>query len=80
MDQGNYDQSCQFFEYTLGKFRLKRHIRSTTPSEDHDGIWRTVDSSIINWILATISKGIFDIVRGDRHDDFTLWHAIEGLF
>jgi len=51
-----------------------------TPDDERDGEWRMVDSCVVNWILATVSKGIFDIVCRDRHDAFTLWHAVEGLF
>ncbi|XP_066351438.1 uncharacterized protein [Miscanthus floridulus] len=69
-----------FFESTLGKFGLESHIHSTTPDADHDGEWRRVDSCVVNWILATVSKDVFDIVRRDRHDAFSLWHAVESLF
>jgi len=80
MDEGNYGQWRLFFESTLGKFGLESHVQSTTPSDDRNGEWRRVDSCVVNWILATVSKGVFDIVRRDRHDAFTLWHAVEGLF
>ncbi|XP_066395942.1 uncharacterized protein [Miscanthus floridulus] len=39
-----------------------------------------VDSCVINWILATVSKGVFETIRHDRHDAFTLWNAVTGLF
>ena len=65
---------------TLGKFGLKGHVRTTTPPADRDGEWRMVDSCIVNWILAAVSTGIFDMVRHDRHDTFLLWHAIEVIF
>ncbi|XP_066385277.1 uncharacterized protein [Miscanthus floridulus] len=80
LDEGNFGQWHHFFDSTLGKFGIKSHVRSTTPDDERDGEWRMVDSCIVNWILATVSKGVFDIVRRDRHDEFTLWHAIEGLF
>ncbi|XP_066310118.1 uncharacterized protein [Miscanthus floridulus] len=80
MDEGNYDQWRHFFDSTLGKFGLEGHVRSPTPSQDHDGEWRRVDSCVVNWILATVSKGVFDIVRRDRHNALSLWHAVEGLF
>ena len=78
MDDGNYSQWRLFFESTLGKFGLKGHVRTTTPPADRDGEWRMVDSCIVNWILATVSNGIFDMVHRDRHHAFLLWHAIEG--
>ncbi|XP_066361064.1 uncharacterized protein [Miscanthus floridulus] len=80
MEDANYGQWKCFFDSALGKFGLLGHVRSTTPSADRDGEWRTVDSCVVNWILATVSKGVFDIIRRDRADAFTLWHAIEGLF
>ena len=80
MDEGNYSQWRHFFDSTLGKFGLEGHIRSPTPSQDRDGEWRRVGSCVVNWILATISKGVFDIVRHDRHNAFSLWHAVKGLF
>jgi hypothetical protein len=80
MDDANYGHWRLFFESTLRKIGLESHIHSTTPTEDRDGEWRRVDSCVINWILATVSKGVFDIVRRDRHDAFSLWHAVESLF
>jgi len=67
MDNGNYGQWRLFFESTPGKFGLKGHVRTTIPPADRDGEWRMVDSCIVNWILATVSTGIFDMVRRDRH-------------
>ena len=80
MDEGNYGQWHHFFDSTLSKFGREGHVRSPTPSQERDGEWRRVDSCVVNWILATVSKGVFDIVRCDGHDAFTLWHAVEGLF
>ncbi|XP_066392706.1 uncharacterized protein [Miscanthus floridulus] len=80
MDEGNYDQWRHFFDSTLGKFGLEGHVCSPTPSQDRDGEWHRVDSCVVNWILATVSKGVFDIIRRDRHNAFSLWHATEGLF
>lgn len=80
LDEGNFGQWRHFFDSTLGKFGLKSHVRSTTPDDERDGEWRMVDLCVVNWILATVSKGFFDIVRRDRHDAFTLWHAVERLF
>ena len=80
MDEGNYGQWRLFFDSTLGKFGLRGHVRTTTPSADRDGEWRMVDSCIVNWILTTVSNSIFNMVRRDRQDAFLLWHAIEGLF
>ncbi|CAD6205206.1 unnamed protein product [Miscanthus lutarioriparius] len=54
--------------------------------EGNYGQWRLFFESTLgkfgleSHILATVSKGVFDIVRRDRHDAFTLWHAVEGLF
>ncbi|XP_066351597.1 uncharacterized protein [Miscanthus floridulus] len=79
MDEGNYGQWRHFFNSTLGKFGLKGHVRSPTLSQERDGEWRRVDSCVVNWILATVSKGVFNIVRHDRHSAFSLWHAVEGL-
>lgn len=31
-----------------------------------------VDSCVINWILAIVSKGVFDIICHDHHDVFSL--------
>jgi hypothetical protein len=39
-----------------------------------------VDACVVNWILATVSKGVFKTVRRDRHDAFTLRNTVEGLF
>jgi hypothetical protein len=39
-----------------------------------------VDSCVANWILTMVSKGVFDIIRRDCHDAFSLRHAIENLF
>jgi hypothetical protein len=39
-----------------------------------------IDSCVVNWILATVSKGVYDVVRRDHHDAFSLWHAVEALF
>jgi hypothetical protein len=80
MDEGNYGQWRCFFESALGKFGLTSHVRSSTPYRDRPGEWRMVDSCIANWILTTVSKGVFDIIRRDRNDAFSLWHAIEDLF
>ncbi|XP_021321822.1 hybrid signal transduction histidine kinase M-like [Sorghum bicolor] len=80
LDEGNYGQWRHFFDSTLAKFGIKGHVRTTTPDADRDGEWRMVDACVINWILATVSKGVFDIIRRDRHDAFTLWHAVEGIF
>ena len=80
MDEGNYGQWRHFFDSTLGKFGLEDHVRSPTPSQERDGEWRRVDSYVVNWILATVSKGVFDIIRRDRNDAFSLWHTVEGLF
>ncbi|XP_066344394.1 uncharacterized protein [Miscanthus floridulus] len=80
MGEGNYGQWRHFFDSTLGKFGLESHIYSTTPDDDRDGEWRRVDHCVVNWILTTVSKGVFDIVRRNRHDAFSLWHAVEELF
>ena len=80
MDEANYGQWRLFFESTLGKFGLQSHVRSTAPDDDRDGEWRMVDACIVNWILSTVHKSVFDIVRRDRHDAFSLWHAVEDLF
>jgi hypothetical protein len=80
MDEGNYGQWHLFFDSTLSKFRLEGHVRSPTLSDERDRKWRMVDSCIVNWILATVSKGVFDVIRRDHHDAFSLWHAVEGLF
>ncbi|XP_066341908.1 uncharacterized protein [Miscanthus floridulus] len=80
LDKGNFGQWHHFFDSTLGKFGIKSHVRPMTPDDERDGEWRMVDSCVINWILATVSKGVFDIVHRDRHDAFTLWHVVEGLF
>ena len=39
-----------------------------------------VDSCVVNWILTTVSKGVFDIVCRQRNTAFSLWQAVEGLF
>ncbi|XP_062203763.1 uncharacterized protein LOC133905957 [Phragmites australis] len=80
MDEGNYGQWRCFFESALGKFGLSGHVRSPTPSEDRNGEWRMVDSCVANWILTTVSKGVFNIICRDRNDAFSLWHGIAGLF
>ena len=80
MAEANFGQWCHFFESALGKFGLKSHVLTSTPDKDRDGEWRRVDSCVVNWILAIVSKGVFETVRHDRHDAFTLWHAIAGLF
>jgi hypothetical protein len=80
MDEGNFGQWRHFFESTLEKFGIESHVFSTTPDDERDGEWRRVDSCVKNWILATVSKGVFDIVRRNRHDAFSLWHAVEDLF
>ncbi|XP_066323679.1 uncharacterized protein [Miscanthus floridulus] len=80
MDEGSYGQWCLFFDSTLSKFGLEVHVRSPTSPDERDREWRMVDSCVVNWILATISKGVFDVIRRDCHDAFSLWHAVEGLF
>ena len=80
LEEGNYGQWRCFFNSTLGKFGLTGHVRSLTPSADRDGEWRMVDSCVANWILTTVSKGVFDIIRRDRTDAFSLWSAIASLF
>ena len=80
MDEGNYGQWRLFFDSTLGKFGLESHVRSPTPSDERNGEWRMVDSCVTYWILTTVSKGVFDVVRHNRNTAFSLWHAIEGLF
>jgi hypothetical protein len=80
MDEANYGQWRHFFDSALGKFGLEGHVHSTTPDADRDGEWRMVDACVVNWILATVSKGIFDTVRRDRHNAFTLWNVVEGPF
>ena len=80
MDKGNYGQWRLFFDSTLGKFGLESHVRSPTPSDESNGEWRMVDSCVTNWILITVSKGVFDIVRREWNTAFSLWRAIEGLF
>jgi hypothetical protein len=79
-DEANFGQWRHFFDSTLDKFGLKSHVRTSTLDEDRDDEWRKIDSCVVNWILATVSKGVFDTVRNDRHDAFTLWNAIAGLF
>jgi hypothetical protein len=37
-------------------------------------------SCIVNWILNTVSKSVFDIVHRPNLTAFLLWHAVEGLF
>jgi hypothetical protein len=48
IDEANYGQWRCFFDSTLGKFGLKSHVQSPTPSEDCDDEWRMVDSCIVN--------------------------------
>ena len=72
MDEGNYGQWRLFFDSTLGKFGLESHVRSPTPSDERNGEWRMVDSCVTNWILTTVSKGVFDIVRRDQNIAFSL--------
>ena len=72
LDEGNFGQWCHFFDSTLNKFGIKGHVHSMTPDDERDGEWRMVDSCVVNWILATMSKGVFDIVRRDCHDAYTL--------
>ncbi|CAD6341796.1 unnamed protein product [Miscanthus lutarioriparius] len=62
------------------KFGLQGHVRYVTADADRTGEWRMVDACVVNWILATVSKGVFDIIRRDRHDAFTLWNAVIGIF
>jgi hypothetical protein len=80
MDEANFGQWRDFFESALGKFGLLSHVLTTTPDADRDREWRKIDSCVVNWILATVSKGVFDTVRRDRQDAFTLWNAVAGLF
>ncbi|XP_066310545.1 uncharacterized protein [Miscanthus floridulus] len=80
MDDGNSGQWRYFFESALGKFGLEDHVRTTTPNDVCDREWRRIDSCVVNWILATVSKGVYDVVRRDNHDAFSLWHAVEALF
>jgi hypothetical protein len=80
MDEGNFGQWRHFFESALGKFGLEAHIAAVTPDDYRDREWRRIDSCVVNWILTTVSKGVYDVVRRDHHDAFTLWHAIEDLF
>ena len=80
MEEGNFGQWRHFFESTLGKFGLEDHVRSTTPRAERNREWRMIDLCVVNWILATVSKGVYDVVRHDNHDVFSLWNAVEGLF
>jgi hypothetical protein len=81
LDEGNYGQWCQFFESALGKFGLEDHVTTLAPDDVRNREWRRVDSCITNWILQTVSKGVYDIVRRDTVPDaFSLWRAVEGLF
>jgi len=80
MDEGNFGQWRLFFDSTLCKFGLQGHVRYVTADADRTGEWRMVDACVVNWILATVSKGVFDIIRRDRHDAFTLWNAVIGIF
>lgn len=80
MEEGNYGQWCSFFESTLAKFGLEHHVHLVTPFDEQDSDWRIVDACVVNWLLTTLSKGVFDIVHRERTNAFTLWHAIEGIF
>ena len=80
MDEGNFGQWLLFFDSTLCKFGLQSHVRYITADEDRTGEWRMVNACVVNWILATVSKGVFDIVNRSRHDVFTLWETVVGVF
>ena len=80
MDDGNFGQWHHFFESALGKLGLEDHINTTTPNDVRDREWCRIDSCVVNWILTTVSKGVYDVVRRDNHDAFSLWHAVEALF
>jgi hypothetical protein len=63
LEEGNFGQWCHFFESALGKFGLEDHITTTAPDDVRNREWRRIDSCVVNWILATVSKGVYDIVR-----------------
>ncbi|XP_039805023.1 uncharacterized protein LOC120669316 [Panicum virgatum] len=78
MDDDNYGQWRLFFDSTLGMFGVKSHVR-TLRTAMANGAWWTPASSTGS-LPPSLSTGIYDMVRRDRHNAFLLWHAIEGLF
>jgi len=69
-----------FFDSVLGKFGLSGHVHAPTPAADRDAEWQLTDPCIVNWILTTVSKSVFDIVHRPNTTAFSLWTAVEGLF
>jgi len=80
LDEGNYSQWRCFFDSVLGKFGLTEHVRSPTPTAERDTEWQLMDPCIVNWILLTVSKFVFDIVHKPHLTAFSLWTKVKSLF
>ena len=80
LDEGNYSQWRCFFDSVLDKFGLTEHVCSPTPTAERDAEWQLTDPCIVNWILLTVSKSVFDIVHKLHLTAFSLWTEVESLF
>lgn len=64
MNDLNYPQWRRLFESVFAKFDLAHHVTAapdliTTLDPD----WKKIASSIVNWLYATVSREVFDVVR-----------------
>ncbi|XP_066334403.1 uncharacterized protein [Miscanthus floridulus] len=66
---------------------IRHHVPVVLDMEDGNfGQWRHFFESTLakfgleDQILVTVSKGVYDVMRRDNHDAFSLWNTVEGLF
>lgn len=70
LESSNYSDWSHSFQVVLAKFGLIDHIDSSDACGDAD--WVQIDFAIISWFYATISRGIFKIVRTKRDTAYSL--------
>jgi hypothetical protein len=78
----NFRQWRNFFELTFEKFGLLSHIDGTVDAAAmvDDTEWLQIDSCIVSWLYATISKEIWSDVFKPKASAYTAWKVITGQF
>jgi hypothetical protein len=78
----NFRQWRNFFELTFEKFGLLSHVDGTVAvaAMVDDTEWLQIDSCIVSWLYATISKEIWSDVFKPKASAYTAWKVITGQF
>jgi hypothetical protein len=81
-DAGNFRQWRSFFELTVKKFGLLRHIDGTVDAAamHDDPEWLQLDACIVSWLYSTVSKDIWNDVFRPTNTAYAAWSAITGQF